>query len=286
MQVISVWNRENEAHDFSRVLSVLIATIGVISYPYRISIMENSMSDCMMGDLMFTGSYSKMLREECFYSVSPGRYNPMVEHISSRYFKKTHENLVEIRENKIYYITQLHDTAREVYNMFLNDNITQYERQAEKLSDAFIIATEYKNNITSMRILDDADRVAVILPVNAYKLERFLDDYASLKEKCIYVFVIKNSLDYQESEVIREKFYRIKRRIIFLHLTDELEEAINNGRLMDYVNECYPASRYSTERNLIYEIEKLIEFVFSRGGEIVSGLSAPSSMAAKRLLRR
>ena len=262
--IISVWNQEDD--DNSKMFTALLASIASLLYTTKVTVLENSMSDRLLGDMIFGNTYSDELREDGARFSSKGAGGNIIPYIESRYLKTGRmKDVVEIVERSLYYIPQYNDGSKEVFDLEFYDKMFEYKEQAQRISDHLLIATARDDNFTTPHVLEAADKVLVLIPFNAFSVNRFLDNYRSLRSKCILVSVVHESLLKSREHAARFlKNYGFKRNECFLvGYTDQVERYAAKGRILDYMRENL-SHKDPEEQEFLAEMRRLCEEVFGK----------------------
>jgi len=279
--IISVWNQENT--DNSKVLTTLLAAHGAYAYPVRITVLENSMSDHLLGDMMLGNDYSDSLREEGARFTSKGAGGSLIPFLESKYMKTgKSESLVEIVERGLYYIPQFNDGSKVAFDLDFYEKMFDYREQAARFSDHLLIATARQDNFTTMRIVEGADLVVVLLPPEEYALSRFLDNYRSIIKKCLFVCMVPSMNKCDERE-LSKKFDKRGSSLLLLRYSNNFLLSKEEGRLIDYVRGNIYSEENTEDSNFIKGIAELSSKLFGRNNY---GISFKSTRLGSLLQKR
>lgn len=262
---------EQGSTEMDNVLVTLLSSAIVSMYPVKVTLMENSSSKAMIGDLIFGNGYSKQVKENTIYNTGKNMEEKIAQYVSNRYDKKIKRSyLVEVVDNKLYYIPQLNRLNKIIFDYSFSENLYTYIEEADIISDITMISTRQSMNLSSPVILNDADIIVVRMPLSHKMFVEFLDKYHSIVYKCYFVCMPP---DYVSKEEIKKAVSVCgvpKSQIIILPCTEKLEMHIQNGKVVDYVQNNIMCSRVSSEYLFISRLKKLIRLIVNNN---VGGLS-------------
>ena len=262
--IISVWNQDDR--DLSKAFTTLLASVATLLYPTKITVLENSMSGRLIGDMMLGNTYSEELREDGARFYEKGAGGSIVPYIESRYLKSGRmKNLVEIVERGLYYIPQYNDGSKVVFDLDFYDRMFEYKEQAQKISDHLIIATARNDSFTTPHVLEAADKVVVLIPFNALNISRFLDNYRSIRSKCIMVYLIHEDLikNRENANRLMRNYGFRKNEYYIIGYTDQMEYSEVRGKILDYIRENLE-HRHPEEQAFLNSLRRLCEEIFGK----------------------
>ena len=280
--IISVWNQEK--NDKSKILTTLLAAHGAYAYPCRITVIENSMSDYLLGDMMLGNDYSETLREEGARLSSKGAGGSLIPFIESKYLKAGKgSSMVEIVERGIYYIPQFNDGNPAVFDLDFYERMFDYREQAARYSDHLLVATARQDNRTTMRIVEGADMIVVLLPPEEFALVRFIDSYRSIIGKCIFVCMVPSGINRAEERRLRKNFELRGSRLFLLRYSQNFIMSKEDGRLIDYIRNNISIENGSEDSAFIKGISELSAMLFGKNNY---GISYKSTQLGSFLHKR
>ena len=257
--LIAIWEHGSKGKD--NVLITLLASAAVFMYPCRVTLLENTTSPNMIGDMIFGNSYSELVREETVYNTGRNREETVARTAADRYERRIKKDiLLEIVDNSMYYIPQMSDVNQTSFDYVFNDNLYEYLDMAEEMSDITMINTRMSQSLSTPTILDSADYVLVIMPPSHERFVEFMDQYHSVLGKCFFIIMEP----YYLSKEVKKSLVDLnipKSKLIFLPCTEGLENHILRGKLVDYVKLYINCSKASPEYVLINRIKKTIQQV-------------------------
>ena len=257
--LIAIWEHGSKGKD--NVLITLLASAAVFMYPCRVTLLENTTSQNMIGDMIFGNSYSELVREETVYNTGRNREETVAKTVADRYERRIKKDiLLEIIDNSMYYIPQLSDVNQTSFDYIFNDNLYGYLEMAEEMSDITMINAKMSQSLSTPAILDTADYILIIMPPSPDRFVEFLDQYHSVLGKCFFVIMEPYYLSKEVKRVLADLNIP-KNKIIFLPCTDYLENHIVRGKVVDYVKSCINCSKASPEYTLISRVKKTIQLV-------------------------
>ena len=203
-------------------------------------VLENHYSTNSIGDLILVPEQIDHLHEHGEYY---SRYG--IEYILKRLYsgergdKLVHNSSIPLFFSSMFYIPQGKIVNREVFEYEFNLVQKELFQALEQLSDYVFVDTEANQNLSSSVILSEADLVVVNLDQNIIHLKEFFTNYASIREKAVYL--IGNYQPESEWDISRicQEFHIPKDRIGVIPFNMEMAESMAQVRLMQFLNRNY-----------------------------------------------
>lgn len=128
---------------------------------------------------------------------------------------------------------------REVFNYDFSLVHKELFKALEKIGEYVFIDTESNQNLSTKQILFDADIVVVNLTQNAENIRDFFENYTSIREKAVYIVgKYRPNRKWTRKRISYE--YNVPRnKIGIMPYNIDLEEALNCGKLQQYLNYNY-----------------------------------------------
>lgn len=259
--ILAIWDQEGAGMDC--VLTTLLSTAAVFMYPCKVTVFENFVSGTTIGDMIFGTRYSQLVRENTAYNIGGCQEKTIAKIVSEKYSRRLKkDSILEIIENGLYYIPQLCEINKTVFDYDFNYNMYKYIENAEEISDFTMICTENSENLSSPVILDTAIAVIVIIPISHRKFVKFLDRYRSILSKCYFIVMLPYYIPEGEITENLSTLNIPKNRTVILPCSESLEIHIRSGRVMDYVRKNINCSKVSDEYLLISRLKKAVQLIF------------------------
>ncbi|MDD6102753.1 MAG: hypothetical protein PUB67_06585 [Clostridiales bacterium] len=260
--VISVWDHTNEKFGTS-----FTSAIGVIiTYMYRCKVLlaENGAPGQSIGDVLIDRDYSRELAGGSFFHACRGMGEGLATWVGKRFGRQHIDRYVEIIERTLYYVPQHNDMNKEPFELKMYYEIDDIINSAAYFSNHLVINTDRSSNLTSKIILSEAEKVVVLLNESPADFQFFIQNYKSIKHKCIFVIVEPY---YKKSNKLTELLliYGINRNQIFqLNYTEDFLYHADNGRILEYVQVNYKCTRYNSERKFMDQLKACTTEIFMR----------------------
>lgn len=217
-----------------------ISALAAIGKKGKIYILENHYSTHGIGDILMEQETVDSFREHGEYHSCYG-----IEYLLKRMYlgepgeKLIHHSAIPLLFSSLFYIPQGRIVNKEVFNYEFRMAYEKVFQALESHSEYIFIDTETNQNLSSNIILSHSDLIVVNLPQDEEQLAVFFQENQSIQEKAVYLIG-----GYQEgtscnmSYICRE--YKISRdRIGIIPYNLELEEAMSNGHLLQFLNRNY-----------------------------------------------
>ncbi len=269
--IVAVWNYCRV--DVSKRVAALLALAGINSYGVSVALFENNINGELFGDMFIDRQYSRTLREDGMRYADRGRGEKARIFMEGKFNRRCYgNNLVTLIDDALYYGVQYND---ENYNVF-NENIvmryTEFIAEAEQKADYHLIAIDRGDNSSSIRIVDDADKVVVVISPDDYDFNRFFDNYRMIRYKCIFVLVSKRHIPKRTLDHLKS-MYGLKNDELFEYVeTETLCDYVLTSGIMEYVKRFGSPGRGSSEYRLHNQIVRISQKVFNGMVPVTSAL--------------
>lgn len=200
-------------------------------------VLENHYSIRGIGDILLEQEAVDAFREHGEYHSCYG-----VEYLLKRIYsgepgeKLIHHAAVPLLFSSMFYIPQGRIVNREVFDYEFRMVYDLLFQALESHSDYIFIDTETNRNLSSNIILSQSDLVVVNLPQDKEQMADFFREQKSLQDKAVYLIG-----NYQEElpcnlSYICGKYHISKDRIGIIPYNMEMQDAMGNGHLLQFLN--------------------------------------------------
>ena len=280
--LLAIWDQDGKGLD--NVFVTMLSATAVYMHPCKITLMENSASDEMIGDMIFGNGYSEILRETTVYNTGRTVEETAARTLAEKYQRRIKKNhFLEVIENGLYYLPQPSDPNKKTFDYSFNNNLYTFIDESEEICDYTMICTEKEQCLSSPYILDQADMVLVIMSLSHRAFVEFLDKYHSIINKCMLIIMKPFYMDQLEVKKLFSNLGISKGRLVIVPCTESLEIHIQKGKVVDYIRNNINCSRGTSEYLLINRLKKIAHAVF--GGNYY-GLSYQAQQFNTLLTRR
>ncbi|MGN0164667.1 MAG: hypothetical protein ACI39R_00650 [Lachnospiraceae bacterium] len=261
--LLAIWDQDDNGLD--NVFATMLSTTAVHLHPCKITLMENSSSETMLGDMIFGKNYSQVMREHTVYSTGRNIEETAARTAADKYERRVkNKYFLEVIENGLYYIPQLNEPNKSAFDYSFYNKFYTFIEESQNLCDCTMVCTDKGQCLSSPYILDFANLVLVIMSLSHQKFVEFLDKYHSIVQKCLFVIMKPFYLDQTE---IKKIFLGLKipgNRIIIIPCTECLEAHIQKGKIVDYIKNNIDCQRGTSEYLLINRIKKTVQTVLGK----------------------
>lgn len=217
-----------------------IAAMTAIGKKGKIIMLENHYSIYGIGDILLEAETVDSFREHGEYHSCYG-----VEYLLKRMYsgepgeKLIRHAAIPLLFSSMFYIPQGRIINKEVFNYEFRMAYDKLFQALESLSDYIFIDTETNQNLSSTIILSQADLIVVNLLQDEERLSAFFQEHQSIQEKAVYLIGgYEEGVPCNVSHICRE--YNISReRIGIIPYNMEMEEAMRDGHLLQFLNRNY-----------------------------------------------
>jgi hypothetical protein len=156
----------------------------------------------------------------------------------------------------IYYLPQSYIVNKEVFNYEFDLVHRELFRCLEKFCDIVFIDTQSHGNASTIQILQDADLIVVNLDQDIQTWEDYFDNYESLLEKSVFL-VGRYQKDYHWNLAkLRRRFHIPRQKIGAIPYNMELQMAMQEGRILQFINRNYMRTTQAENAYLIREMKR------------------------------
>lgn len=200
-------------------------------------LLENHYSLRNIGDILLSPERIECLREQGHYYHKYGLEHLLKElHSGNQSRKVVHHTAIPLLFDNLFYLPQSYIVNRDVFDYEFELVRKSLFQCLEEFSDVLFIDTEANRNLSSTGILSEADIVVVNLFQNPEMIAEFFENYHMMQEKTLFLIG-----KYQQEHIwnLRRICYRFhipREKIAVIPYNMELEEAMWNGRLLQFLN--------------------------------------------------
>lgn len=220
-------------------------------------LLENHYNLNSLGNILMMPERMAILKEKGQYYNKYG-----IEYLLKRLYtgekgeSLVHKASVPLLYSSILYLPQSYIVNREVFNYEFELVRTELFQCLEEVADVVYIDTETNGNLSSNSILEEADLVVVNLCQDIRVWREFFDNYPSIREKS--VFLVGNyQSDWRWNQAqIRRQFQIPRERIGVVPYNLDLQNAMREGRTLQFLNRNYLKTSEPENEFLIRELKR------------------------------
>lgn len=212
-------------------------------------LLENHYSVRSLADILMEPEETEYLREKgAYYDRSGMEYLLKKLYSGEKGRHLVNQVLTPLLFSSMNYLPQSRIVNKEVFDYEFELVHEELFYTLEKMADFVFVDTESNQNLSSNLILNDADLIVVNLTQNPAEIQFFFENYSSLKEKAVYL--IGNycpELAWNVSKIAKE-FHISYSKIGVIPMNLELQFALSQGRLLNFLNLNYykPSGKENT----------------------------------------
>lgn len=244
---LAFWGIHNKNGVSSNITAISI--MGVLESKYNVILAENHYSADNLGGRLIFSVCRDMVRETTNYGPN---YGSMLD-----------ENMVEIINNRLFYI-QPFTPIKDYYEFnFLHYIFPKISDRGCK-DGLVMIDTENNNNISSLDILNASDLVIINLCQSIIRAEIFMDKYSSIINKAVFIVG-----QYRKCKVNLVKKILLSHgvsldRIAVIPYSDEFDEAMLEGRSVEFINRNYKCKKNSQNYYFISQLKNATKMILNQ----------------------
>lgn len=234
-----------------------MAAMSSVSGTGRSILLENHYNLKNLGSVLLTGERETALRENAEYYSKYG-----IEYLLKRlYSGESDDRLVQkagipLLYSNMLYLPQSYIVNKEVFNYEFELVRTKLFQCLEKAADMIYIDTEANGNASSISILNDADLIVVNLNQDLASWEQLVEEYPSIAERCVFLVGCYQNEGRANLRMIRRKFKIERERIGVVPFNLDLQLAVQDGRLLQFINRNYLQENSYENANLMQELKR------------------------------
>lgn len=200
-------------------------------------LLENHYNLRNIGDLVLPPERIECLQEQGHYYHKYGLEHLLKELHSGRQNPEVvHQTAIPLLFQDLFYLPQSYIVNRDVFNYEFELVRESLFQCLEEFSDFLFVDTETNRNLSSTRILSEADIVVVNLRQDPVMLTEFFDNYSMLLEKAVFLIGKYQQEHTWNLRRICHRYHIPRERIGVIPYNMELEEAMRQGRLLQFLN--------------------------------------------------
>lgn len=167
-----------------------------------------------------------------------------------------HKSSIPLFYSDIFYLPQSYIVNKEVFNYEFELVRGKLFDCLERFSDLVMIDTETNGNVSSVSILQEVDLIVVNMDQDLATWNRFFQDYPSLAEKSVFLIGKYQPELHWNLTKLRRRFQVPRSRIGAVPYNMELKSAMENGRLIQFLNRNYPKRIHPENESLMRELSR------------------------------
>ncbi|MDD5937055.1 MAG: hypothetical protein PUC65_16070 [Clostridiales bacterium] len=275
---IIFFSKEGDCGVTSNMSAISIA--GILEYQMRILTLENHWCHDGIAQYLMYENRSKMVKEGEVYYLDHDFDVSLVLHFARRTKKrKTDIMTIEVIQNSLYYMPQ-NAYSKEVFDYEFYYNVIPRLIYLENAYEYIFIDTK-NYTLNSRVLLDDADLVVVNLKQDYDEIKSFFTNYSSLAYKSLFLIS-----DYQPNQSwtvtkIKNEFHIPKNRIIPIYHNQQFQNAILNGKVINYMYDNYTCDKTNPNYTFIREIKKATKMLVTMAQESKQSLEEQMNVNEK-----
>ncbi|MCH5267043.1 MAG: hypothetical protein J1E62_01760 [Lachnospiraceae bacterium] len=200
-------------------------------------LLENHYSLRNIGDILLSPDRIECLREQGHYYHKYGMEHLLKElHSGNLGHKVVRQTAIPLLFDNLFYLPQSYIVNHDVFEYEFELVRKSLFQCLEDFSDILFIDTETNRNLSSAGILSEADIVVVNLIQNPEMIADFFENYHMGREKMLFLIGKYQQEHAWNLRRICYRFHIPRERIGVVPYHMELEEAMWNGRLLQFLN--------------------------------------------------
>ena len=256
--MISFWSPVKD--ELVSGIAVLMATAGCMEFSCKVVLTDNYVGQGNIGRCLFGEAYNRFRRDydrarsECYE-----RGDSFI-----RFLRKETGNAIaygrtlEILNEQLYFLPLNQSLRSDIYEYGFDREFPDICDFCEARFDFLLLNTESRGNLSTKTILNCADQIVILLPTAEWMLDLLMEEYASVLPHAVIVF--HGEPDSGFLRRMKRKYAAFRSKMLFLPISDEVKEAIREGKIIEYyVN----ASEKYREGNADPVMQKLRYITFS-----------------------
>lgn len=253
---IAFWSNVRKTGGVSTNL-VCMAAVMAIAGMGRSVMLENHYNVNNLGGMLLAPEKTAMLRESGQYFNKYG-----IEYILKRLYTGEPGELllrkasIPLLYSSLYYLPQSYIVNKEVFNYEFDLVHRDLFQCLEGFSDVVFIDTESNGNASTLAILEEADLIVVNFAQDLKAWEDYFENYSSLSEKSVFL-IGRYQKEYSwDITRLRKKYHISRDRIGVIPFNMELQTAMQEGRMLQFLNRNYLRNVHAENEYLMREMKR------------------------------
>lgn len=212
-------------------------------------------------------------------TVNEGSYDynnigmePLIKKINTDFtdINSISNNTIHFLGDRLFYLPWDNIANKDIYEYELNMVIDSLIEKLEVFAGNVFIDISGSNTLSTKSILNDVDIVVVNINQNHAVIKDFFDNYNFIADKAF--FILGNYEQYSRLDMNAiSRYYKINpNRIGTVPYNYEYREALNNGRVIDFISKYYNCRKRDSNYYFISQIKRssllLNEMMSIKGG--------------------
>ena len=234
-----------------------MAGVSAISGMRRLVLLENHYNMNNLSNMLLSQEKLSLLREQGQYYNKYG-----IEYLLKRLYNGEvsdaliHKASLPLLYSSIYYLPQSYIVNKEVFDYEFELVRGKLFECLESFSEWIFVDAQSTGNASTVAMLQEADLLVVNLNQNPESWDSFFENYESLNEKAVFLIG-----QYQQDMAmnmlqLRRKYHIDSNRIGAVPLNIDLDLAIQEGRLLQFLNHNFWYSSRSENTYFIRELKQ------------------------------
>ena len=230
--MISFWSPVKDEYVSS--IAVLSAMAGCEEFSCKVALADNYVGQGNIGRCLFGDAYNRFRKD---YDRYQSEYYERRDSFLKFLRKETgmpvyKERTLEYLHDRLFFLPLNQSLRSDIYEYGFERELPDILEFCKARFDFLFLNTESRGNLSTKTILDYSDKVVVCMPNAEWVLDLFIEQYSSIISKSILFF--HGDPDSGFLRRMRRKYSRYRANMMYLPLTDDLKEAIRDGRLREY----------------------------------------------------
>ena len=233
--MISFWSPVKD--EYVSGIAVLTATAGCEEFLCKTVLTDNYVGQGNVGRCLFGDAYNRFRRDyDRYQSEYYERGDSFLKFLRKETGKPVcYGRTLEIIQEHLYFLPLNQSLRSDIYEYGFDREFFDIRDYCGARFDFLFVNTESHGNLSTKTVLDCSDRVVVCLPTAEWVLDLLMERYNPLLGKAFLVF--HGDPDSGFLKRMRRKYPAFREKMQFLPVTDELKEAIREGRMTEFYAE-------------------------------------------------
>lgn len=223
----------------------------------KIALFENNIGISGLENA-FVNKKSIMGVNEAPYGYNNIGMEPLIKKLHTDFtdINSISNNAMRFLDDRLFYLPWDNIENKDIYEYELNMVIDSLIEKLEAFAGNVFIDISGSNNLSTKSILNDVDIVVVNINQNHAIIKDFFDNYQSIADKAF--FVLGNYEQYSRLDMNAiSRYYKINpNRIGAVPYNYEYREALNNGKVIDFISKYYNCRKRDSNYHFISQIKR------------------------------
>ncbi len=251
--------------DAAAGLCALLAASAALRFPCRTVVLDNYLAAKNLGSLLLGERFEEIRQSYRQFQADIKRGDTFLQFLSRETGKRIRgRKALEIIPDGLFFCPMNQSLPKDVFEYGFMEELPDLFEYCAETFDASFWNLEANRNFTTPWLLEQADKVVVLLPGSWEAFQKFFEDYKSLLHKSLIVLQEQPFMTLSMASLIRrirKKYALPKEQLYGWCASANLQCALAEGKTVEYLCKYFHAAKLSPEyegMRCIYQLTAML----------------------------